>query len=37
VNVLDIALIGREFGWSPRTDWREGLRLTAEWIRTVRD
>jgi UDP-glucose 4-epimerase len=37
VNVLNIALIQREFGWSPRTDWRQGLRLTADWIRSVQD
>jgi UDP-glucose 4-epimerase len=35
VNILDIALIGREFGWSPRTKWTQGLRQTAEWIRTA--
>ena len=33
INVLDIALIGRELGWSPRTLWMEGLKLTADWIR----
>ena len=32
VNVLDIALIGRETGWRPRTSWLDGLRATAEWI-----
>jgi UDP-glucose 4-epimerase len=37
VNVLDIALIRRELGWSPHTDWRDGLQQTADWIRTVRD
>ncbi len=37
VNVLDIALIRREFGWSPRTVWREGLQLTADWMRTIQD
>jgi UDP-glucose 4-epimerase len=37
VNVLDISLIRRELGWSPHTDWREGLRLTADWIRTLQD
>jgi UDP-glucose 4-epimerase len=37
VNVLDISLIQHEFGWSPSTDWRKGLQLTANWIRTVQD
>jgi UDP-glucose 4-epimerase len=37
VNVLDISLIRSEFGWSPQTDWWEGLRQTADWIRTLRD
>jgi UDP-glucose 4-epimerase len=37
VNVLDIALIRRELGWSPRTDWWDGLRQTAEWVRNVQD
>jgi UDP-glucose 4-epimerase len=35
VNVLDIALIQRELGWSARTVWSDGLRLTADWIRTL--
>jgi UDP-glucose 4-epimerase len=37
VNVLDITLIRRELGWSPRTDWRDGLQQTADWIRTIQD
>lgn len=32
-NVLDPALIGREMGWQPMTDWSDGLRLTAQWMR----
>jgi UDP-glucose 4-epimerase len=36
VNVLDIGLIRRELGWSPHTEWQEGLRLTADWMRTLR-
>jgi UDP-glucose 4-epimerase len=32
VNILDIALIGREFGWAPQADWMQGLRETAEWM-----
>jgi UDP-glucose 4-epimerase len=37
VNVLDTALIHRELGWSARTLWLDGLRLTADWIRTLQD
>jgi UDP-glucose 4-epimerase len=37
VNVLDIGLIRRELGWSARTAWPDGLRLTADWIRTLLD
>jgi UDP-glucose 4-epimerase len=37
VNVLDIALIRRELGWSPHTDWRNGLQQTADWIRIIQD
>lgn len=32
VSVLDIGLIQRETGWSPRMPWLEGLRATADWI-----
>ncbi len=32
-NVLDPALIGREMAWRPATDWSEGLRATARWLR----
>lgn len=35
VNVLDTALIRREFGWEPRMKWEAGLRLTADWIATT--
>jgi UDP-glucose 4-epimerase len=31
-NVLDIGLIHRELGWMPRTQWMQGLQLTAEWM-----
>jgi len=31
-NVLDVALIRREFGWIARTEWMQGLHATAEWI-----
>lgn len=31
-NVLDVARIGAELGWKPRTPWADGLRRTAEWI-----
>ena len=34
-NVLDISLIRREVGWTPRTDWMEGLRATAAWLEEV--
>jgi UDP-glucose 4-epimerase len=33
INVLDITLIQRELGWSPRSNWTEALKLTADWIR----
>ncbi len=33
VNVLDIGLIGREMGWTPRTEWQDALRRTAAWLR----
>jgi UDP-glucose 4-epimerase len=33
VNVLDIRLIQRELGWRPRTEWREALTRTADWVR----
>ena len=32
VNVLDTSLARRELGWTPRTDWSDGLRRTASWI-----
>jgi UDP-glucose 4-epimerase len=35
INVLDIALIGRELGWSPRSDWMEALKLTVDWMRAA--
>ena len=36
VNVLDISLAARELGWKPRSPWFESLRLTAEWLRSLR-
>lgn len=36
-NVLDVTRIERALGWSPRTDWTEGVQRTAAWIvRTYR-
>jgi UDP-glucose 4-epimerase len=35
INVLDITLIRRELGWSPRSVWMEALRLTADWMRAA--
>jgi UDP-glucose 4-epimerase len=34
-NILDVSLIGRELGWAARTDWLEGLRGTADWLRRI--
>ncbi len=34
VNVLDVARIRRVLGWSPRIDWQDGLRGTADWLRS---
>lgn len=34
VNVLDISLIEKEVGWTPATDWRDGLSATASWFQT---
>ena len=31
-NVLDTGLALRELGWTPRTDWMDGLRSTASWV-----
>ncbi len=31
-NVLDISRAREALGWQPRTDWMNGLRLTAAWI-----
>jgi UDP-glucose 4-epimerase len=33
INVLDIGLIKREMNWSPKVDWQEGLKDTADWLR----
>ncbi|WP_158004037.1 NAD-dependent epimerase/dehydratase family protein [Methylobacterium indicum] len=35
VNVLDISLIGQEFGWHPMQDWMGGLQITADWMQSV--
>ena len=32
-SVLDITRAGQELHWSPRTEWIEGLRRTADWVR----
>ncbi|WP_458097745.1 NAD-dependent epimerase/dehydratase family protein [Roseomonas sp. WA12] len=34
-NVLDVSLIARELGWTARTDWLQGLRGTADWLRSL--
>ncbi len=31
-NILDIRLIERELGWTPRTDWFAALRETVAWL-----
>jgi len=31
-NVLDISRAREVLDWQPRTDWMDGLRLTAAWI-----
>ena len=31
-NVLDISRAREALGWQPRTEWMDGLRLTAAWI-----
>ena len=31
-NVLDITRVRQALSWTPRTEWREGLRCTADWI-----
>lgn len=36
-NVLDISLIGQEFGWRPKQDWMDGLQITADWMQSVID
>lgn len=33
-NVLDITRIQGATGWSPAVEWIEGLRLTADWLRS---
>ncbi len=32
INILDIALIGRELNWRPHTDWLDALGRTAAWM-----
>lgn len=34
-NVLDVARVGEELGWRPRTDLDEGIDRTWAWIRTL--
>lgn len=33
VNILDIGLVKREMNWSPKVEWQEGLKDTADWMR----
>jgi UDP-glucose 4-epimerase len=35
VNILDITLIERELGWTPRTDWLSALAGTASWLQST--
>ncbi|MGQ9368833.1 NAD-dependent epimerase/dehydratase family protein [Azospirillum sp. ST 5-10] len=35
VSVLDIARARSGLGWTPRTDWHDGLRRTWDWLRAV--
>jgi UDP-glucose 4-epimerase len=32
VSVLDIALIRKEMGWTPETEWWDGLQRTMKWM-----
>ena len=34
-NVLDVARVRDELGWSPRTDLAEGVARTWDWVRTL--
>jgi UDP-glucose 4-epimerase len=34
-NVLNADLIRSATGWRPATDWREGLQMTADWLRAA--
>jgi nucleoside-diphosphate-sugar epimerase len=36
-NVLDIARARDVLGWAPRTEWMDGLQITADWIRAAYD
>lgn len=36
INVLDIQLIHREMGWTPKVDWMEALRETIAWMMEMR-
>lgn len=33
-NVLDVALANKALGWAPRVGLQEGLRMTADWLRS---
>jgi UDP-glucose 4-epimerase len=35
VNILDISLIERETGWTPRTEWGRALAMTATWLESM--
>ena len=34
-NILDVDLIHREMGWTPKTEWIAGLTMTHTWLRSV--
>ena len=34
-NVLDVARVRDELGWSPRTELAEGIARTWSWVRTL--
>ncbi len=34
-NILDVARIGRELGWTPRIGWEKGLADTVAWARAA--
>jgi UDP-glucose 4-epimerase len=34
VNVLDISRAKQELDWAPRTDWRDAILRTVDWMKT---